>query len=299
MAIRTRARQLAAVSAVAATAALGLTAPAHAAPAAPAPSPAADPLPYVALGDSYSAGSGILPLDPKAPLLCARSSLNYPHVLAQKTGAQLKDVTCGGAQTKHFTESQYPGVAPQLDAVDKDTKLVTLTIGGNDNNTFISAILACGSAGIVTGGQGNPCEKLYGDKFTDAIDAKTYPALKSSLDAIKAKAPNARIGILGYPWIVPAKAQPGCFAKMPIADGDVPYLRNLQSHLNGAIEKAAEETGTTYVDMAAASEGHDACQPQGTRWIEPVLFGTDFVPVHPNALGESKMADQAANALVR
>ncbi|GAA2095119.1 SGNH/GDSL hydrolase family protein [Streptomyces albiaxialis] len=294
MAIRTRARQLAAVSAVAATATLGLTAPAHAEPA----EPAAEPLPYVALGDSYSAGSGILPLDPDASPLCARTTLNYPHLVAKRTGAQLKDVTCGGAQTKHFTESQYPGVAPQLDAVDKDTKLVTLTIGGNDNNTFIGAILACGSAGIVTGGNGNPCEKLYGSKFTDQIDANTYPALKSSLAAIKAKAPNARVGILGYPWIVPEKAQSGCFAKMPIADGDVPYLRKLQAHLNGAIEKAAKETGATYVDMAAASDGHDACKPSGTRWIEPVLFGTNFVPVHPNALGESKMAEAAIDSLV-
>jgi hypothetical protein len=33
------------------------------------------------------------------------------------------------------------------------------------------------------------------------------------------------------------------------------------------------------------------------RWIEPVLFGTNFVPVHPNALGESRMADRTAAVL--
>ncbi|NGO69382.1 SGNH/GDSL hydrolase family protein, partial [Streptomyces boncukensis] len=257
----------------------------------------ADTLDYVALGDSYSAGSGVLPLDAGAPLLCLRSSLNYPHLLARQTGAQLKDVTCGAAQTKHFTSSQYPGVAPQLDALSRDTDLVTLTIGGNDNNTFIGAIVACGTAGVATGGNGNPCEKLYGDKFTKDIDAKTYPALKESLRAVKNKAPDARVGILGYPWIVPAEADRSCFAKMPVAEGDVPYLRKLQAHLNGAIERAAKETGTTYVDLSRASEGHDACRPAGTRWIEPVLFGTNFVPVHPNALGEAKMAEQAKEAL--
>ena len=74
------------------------------------------PLRYVALGDSYSAASGVLPLDLSAPQ-CLRSVRNYPHVIASASGAQLKDVTCGAAETSDFFESQYPGVAPQLDAV--------------------------------------------------------------------------------------------------------------------------------------------------------------------------------------
>ncbi|CAM5686220.1 SGNH/GDSL hydrolase family protein OS=Streptomyces alboniger OX=132473 GN=CP975_01425 PE=4 SV=1 [Streptomyces alboniger] len=283
-------RAVAALAAVAGIAALGLG-------AGPAAAESAEPLRYVALGDSYSAGSGVLPLDPQAPLLCARTSKNYPHLLAASTGAQLTDVTCGGAQTKHFTTAQYPGVAPQFDALKSDTQLVTLTIGGNDNSTFINAILSCGSAGVLTGGKGSPCEDKYGSTFKDQIDKNTYPALKASLNQIKAKSPKARVAILGYPWITPAKAVPGCFAKMPIAEGDVPYLRDLQAHLNGAAQRAAGETGTTFVDLAAASDAHDACRPVGQRWIEPVLFGTNFIPVHPNAAGEAGMAKEAAKAL--
>ena len=73
---------------------------------------------------------------------------------------------------------------------------------------------------------------------------------------------------------------------MPIAQGDVPYVNSLQAHLNAVVKQAASETGTTFVDLAAASAGRDACAPIGTRWIEPILFGTNTVPVHPNALGE-------------
>ncbi|MEV8016542.1 SGNH/GDSL hydrolase family protein [Streptomyces sp. NPDC086554] len=284
-----RALALRLAAALSGTVALGLAAPAQAV--------ASEPLDYVALGDSFSAASGVLPLDLSAPLLCARSTANYPHVVAERTGARLTDVTCGGAQTKHFTESQYPGVAPQLDAVDADTDVVTLTIGGNDNNTFINAIVACGTAGVLSGGKGSPCKDANGDSFIKQIDANTYPALKASLSAIKAKAPQARVAILGYPWILPAKADPSCFAKMPVAEGDVPYLRELQTHLNKTVQRAASETGATYVDMAAASEGRDACAPRGTRWMEPMLFGTNFVPVHPNALGEAGMAAQAIGAL--
>ncbi|MEV7192411.1 SGNH/GDSL hydrolase family protein [Streptomyces sp. NPDC093510] len=289
-------RTVAALAAASGIAALGLGAgPAAAADTGTTTTKA--PLRYVALGDSYSAGSGVLPLDPGAPLLCARTSLNYPHLLAASTGARLTDVTCGGAQTKDFTTSQYPGVAPQFDALKGDTDLVTLTIGGNDNNTFINAILACGSAGIVTGGQGSPCKNTYGNTFKDQIESKTYPAIKASLHQIKTRSPKARVAVLGYPWITPAKAVPGCFAKMPIAQGDVPYLRDLQTHLNSAAQRAAKETGTTFVDMAAASDAHDACRPAGQRWIEPVLFGTNFIPVHPNARGEAGMANEAAKAL--
>ncbi|MBP0457301.1 SGNH/GDSL hydrolase family protein [Streptomyces montanisoli] len=288
MSMRALIRGLTAATAAAGAVALGLTAPT---------AQAATPLPYVAMGDSYSAGSGILPLDPTASLLCARSTADYPHVIASRTGDRLTDVTCGGAETKDFAGSQYPGVAPQLDALGDSTRLVTMTIGGNDNNTFIDALLACGSAGVVTVGNGAPCKALYGNSFDRTIDNSTYPAVRSALRAVRAKAPNARVAILGYPWIVPAKADPSCFLKMPIASGDVPYVRDIQTHLNAAVERAAHDTGATFVDMSGVSEGHDACAPVGTRWIEPVLFGSNYVPVHPNALGERAMASQTLKVL--
>ena len=110
-----------------------------------------------------------------------------------------------------------------------------------------------------------------------------------------AKAPTARVAILSYPWILPETV--GCFDRMPVATGDVPYLRSLQATLNDAVARAAAATGTTYVDLNGVSEGHDACKPIGVRWIEPVLQGTNPVIVHPNALGESEMAEQTIKVL--
>ncbi|MEU4654122.1 SGNH/GDSL hydrolase family protein [Streptomyces sp. NPDC023723] len=257
---------------------------------------AAEPLDYVALGDSYSAGSGVLPVD-LSNLLCLRSTANYPHVLASRTGARLKDVTCGGAQTSHFTQAQYPGVPPQVDALSAGTDLVTLTIGGNDNSTFINAVTSCGTAGVLSGGKGSPCKDQYGSSFEDQIETNTYPALKAALSSVRAKAPGARVAALGYPWIMPAAADPSCFAKLPIAEGDVPYLRGIQARLNAAVRRAAQETGAVFVDFAQVSEGHDACAAAGTRWIEPLLFSSNLVPVHPNALGERRMAEHALGVL--
>jgi len=250
---------------------------------------------YVALGDSYSAASGVLPPDLTAAPACMRSTRNYPHAIAAATGAQLTDVTCGAAETGDFFEAQYPGVPPQLEALGAGTQLVTMTIGGNDSNVFIETILACGSLGVLSLGQGHPCQDRYGSKFEETIKGVTYPSLVRALNGVHAAAPKARVAILGYPWIMPP-AQ-GCFDKMPVAAGDVPYVRGIQATLNDAVRRAAAATGSTYVNMNKVSEGHDACQPLGVRWIEPVLQGTNAVIVHPNALGEAEMAKQAIKVL--
>ena len=255
----------------------------------------AAPLKYVALGDSYSAASGVLPLDPEAPVQCLRSTLNYPHVLAEQLGAELTDVTCGAAETKDFFEEQYPGVAPQLDSVAEDTELVTMTIGGNDSGVFINAILSCGVLGLASLGQGSPCSDTYGSSFEDTINGTTLPSLVEALSGVHEKAPNARVVILSYPWIMPETG--GCFPQMPVAEGDVPYLRSLQRTLNNAVRKAASETDSIFVNLNGPSNGHDACQAAGTRWVEPVIAGSNPVIVHPNALGESKMAEETFKAL--
>jgi lysophospholipase L1-like esterase len=267
-----------------------LTAPTQAASVA-----SGDRLRYVALGDSYSAASGVLPPDPTAAPQCARSTSNYPHRIAQRTGAALVDVTCGAAETNDFFASQYPGVAPQLDALSRKADLVTMTIGGNDSSVFINTIQSCGVAGLSTLGQGSPCKDTYGTSFADTIRTTTYPDLVKALKAVHRRAPRAEVAILGYPWILPPTG--GCFDRMPVAEGDVPYLRSLQATLNDAVRRAAAETGVSYVDMAEVSEGHDACAPLGERWIEPVLQTTNPVVVHPNALGEAAMAEQTMAAL--
>jgi hypothetical protein len=201
------------------------------------------PLRYVALGDSYSAASGVLPPDPTAPPACLRSTGNYPHVIAAATGARLTDVTCGAADTGHFSSSQYPGVAPQVDALTADTELVTMTIGGNDSGVFVGSIVRCGHAGITTLGKGSPCKDRYGSSFEDTIRSTTYPALVIALRGVRSAAPEAEVAILGYPWIMPAAG--GCLDRMPVADGDVPYLRGIQATLNDAVRRAAAATGAT------------------------------------------------------
>lgn len=250
---------------------------------------------YVALGDSYSSAAGVLPQVPGAPVACSRSLLNYPHDIARVTRPDtFTDVTCSGAKTSDFFSSQPgTGAPPQLDAVTGDTRLVTMTIGGNDGNAFISILLGCIQASVTTGNVlGNPCQQAYGSTFDDIVANVTYPNLVHALSAIRQKAPAATVVILGYPHALPAVGRLSCYASMPISMGDVPYVDEWAATLNTAVEKAAAETGSRFIDMGPSSVGHDACQPIGRRWIEPFNGPINAAPVHPNILGEAAMAAQ-------
>ncbi|WP_433798138.1 SGNH/GDSL hydrolase family protein [Actinomycetospora sp. CA-084318] len=249
----------------------------------------AQPLRYVNLGDSYSSGAGIQPADPAAAPACSQSQLNWAHDIASDTGAQLTDVSCSGAKTKDFRASQSAGVAPQLDALEADTQLVTMTIGGNDGDVFTTAFGQCAQLGLQSLGRGNPCEQKFGTTFVDQVRKTTYPNLVKALQDVRKKAPKARVAISGYLQIL---SPTGCFPIMPVASGDVAYLNDLQATLNDAVKRAAARTGATYLDVTAISTGHDACQLPGTRWVEPVI-PVNAAPVHPNAIGEREMANNA------
>jgi len=263
-----------------------------ASPAAAAPS---QPLEYVNLGDSFSAGSGVSPMAPTQISQCWQSEQNFSHLIAQQLGYTLTDVSCGGAKTEDFYAPQYAGTRAQFDALTPTTELVTLMIGGNNNSTFAGAMASCIGAMVSTPGAQAPCRAQYGTSLADPIEAKTYPALVKALGDIHERSPRAQVIIAGYPWLVPATGS--CFPQLPLAPGDVQYLRELQASLNDAVRRAAQETDTTFVDMSQVSDGRDGCQPVGQRWIEPMLNATQPVPVHPNADGERALATEMMKAI--
>ena len=255
--------------------------------------------PYVALGDSYSSGAGVYPQVVGAPPTCSRSQLNYSEDIAKAAHpAAFTDVTCSGAKTSDFFTSQATGVPPQLDAIGKDTRLITMTISGNDGNVFVSSFFGCATvdAGKPTG---SPCKDKYGTTFTDTIREQTYPALVKALSAVRAKAPNASVFILGYPQILPERGSLSCYAITGISEGDVPWLVHQQRVGNDAVRHAAAVTGVRYVDTYTPSDGHDECSGVANRWMEPLAMPINAFPVHPNATGEAALARETLAAINR
>ncbi|HEY2578239.1 MAG TPA: SGNH/GDSL hydrolase family protein [Streptosporangiaceae bacterium] len=250
---------------------------------------------YVALGDSYTSGPLILPLAPGAPAECLQSAINYPHLAATALGLGLTDVSCGGATVSDMTSSQYPGVAPQFSALTPATSVVTLGIGGNDNNTFITSVLGCAALDVLDVLDiGTPCKDAFGSKFASSI-ASDAPNIAAALRGIHGLSPHAKVFVVGYPDILPQSGN--CYTQIPITTGDVAYLNGVELDLNGMLAAQAAANGATFVNTYTPSIGHDACKPESVRWIEPVLPGTDSAPVHPNAAGEAADARVAEAAM--
>ena len=102
-----------------------------------APTVAAGPtgtLQYVALGDSYAAGIGAPPYRSVSlgDKICVQSiNMGYPGLLDLEKDITLQvngNATCPGATTTDVAAL----VASPLNPLDEDTRLVTLTVGGND-----------------------------------------------------------------------------------------------------------------------------------------------------------------------
>jgi lysophospholipase L1-like esterase len=256
----------------------------------------AAPIRYVALGDSYTSGPGI-PTQTAESGGCQRSDHNYPHLVAVALGvARFTDASCAGAKTADMAAPQALINGPQLDALHPDVDLVTLGIGGNDIG-FASITVTCAGFSVVFP-LGAPCRHHYtrhGDEVGRRIDA-TRPKVAAVLAAIRERAPAARILVVGYPVILPDEGW-GCWPFVPIAVGDVAWLRGVEARLNAMLADAAATAGALFVDTYTSSIGHDVCRLPGRKWVEGFLPTAPGSPVHPNALGHANVARQVVAAL--
>jgi lysophospholipase L1-like esterase len=265
-----------------------------------APPGDAGPPHYVSLGDSYTAAP-LVPSQTGSPAGCLRSTHSYPFLVAAGTGAAtFTDVSCQGATTANMTHPQSVPLGtnpPEENALSVRTTLVTLQIGGN-NIGFSDIIIHCTTLSL-TNPFGSPCKDHYTSGGTDKLRAKinaAAPKVAADLQGIHADAPNARVFLVGYPVILPNSGD-GCWPVVPIAYGDVPYLRGVEKALNSMLASVAAANNATFVDTYTSSIGHDVCQAPGTNWVEGLIPTSPAAPFHPNRLGEQNMARQVLAAL--
>lgn len=248
---------------------------------------------YVALGDSFAAGP-FIPVQRLDPLGCARSTRNYPALIAEDLRVtEFTDVTCSTATTENMTVAQPVPLGvnpPQFDALGPDTDLVTVSIGGNDIG-FANIVLTCGRLSL-TDPAGDPCRRQAGaggsDVYAERILAAA-PKVAGVLRGIHDRAPNATVLLVGYLRILPPVR--GCWPVVPIASGDVPYLDGIQQQLTKMLATQAHDNGAVFVDAYGASLGHDTCQPPTVKWVEGIIPTSPAFPVHPNARGMRAVAD--------
>lgn len=253
---------------------------------------------YVALGDSFTAGPLLAPYADGGGA-CLRSAGNYPSLLAERLGvASFSDVSCSGATVGDLFRAQrsFTGgrvAPPQLAALTQDTDLVTVGIGGNDENLFGSLAGACMGGGTRAG-----CGSVFA--AAGVLDAKVAsarrvePTLVRALAEIHRRSPDAVVVVVGYPDLLPSS---GRCAAAPFAAADYAPISRVEAALNGSLRGAASAQDATYVDLAAASRGHDICAGR-SAWVN----GAQMKPgraaaYHPYGRGMRGAADEVYSTL--
>ncbi|WP_405489423.1 SGNH/GDSL hydrolase family protein [Streptomyces sp. NBC_00096] len=302
-----------------------------------APASAAPPLSYVALGDSYSAGSFVRPWNADG---CGRSDQDYPHQAARRLKLNLTDVTCSAAEIRAGLlgpQSELkgpPSVAPpggwavkpaQVRAVSAATDLVTVGAGGNSVG-FAEIVETCAKRGLASFGTGTPCTDHYTrGEAASGLDSR-FTALEADfgvlLKEIRTRAPRAGIAVVGYPAVVDEAA--GCgwgswHQLGTVAKGDMPWLDTMERRVNALLREQARRGGAVYVDTYASSTGHGVCATGERRWMYGIkdsltgpgdqsdppselcrsipARGEACTVLHPNLRGATHQADLVTEAL--
>ncbi len=250
---------------------------------------------YVALGSSFASGPGLPaalgPLEQAAR--CMRSKENYAQQLARRLKLELTDVTCTAAKTSHVL-GPWDGLPPQVDALRPSTRLVTVTIGGNDVG-YIGGLLSasCHALGLESGSAWRcgpielPAESAY---------QQTAAAMRALIVEIQRRAPRARILLVDYIAVLPTH---GSCALTPLSAADMTNGRAIAARLEQITAEVARDTGAELFSAAALSRGHDVCSPGA--WVNgfarpPAGFGRGSY--HPNLAGMTAIAAALEQRLI-
>ncbi len=246
---------------------------------------------YVAMGSSFAAGAGIGPTKPGTPARCQRTALNYASQLADRLQLQLSDVTCGGATTAHLL-GPWNDLPPQLDALTPETRLVTVTIGGNDLG-YVAGLFG-GSCRAGAALRPGPCGP------NSAPDEAAYGGVEQGLRDIAAevrrRAPRARLALVQYVTLVPDA--PCDRALLTPEDAEV--SRAIALRLAAITRRVARDAGALLIAADEASRRHTACD--AVAWNSGMTRDYDLArggPWHPTPAGMRAVADLLVEALIQ
>jgi lysophospholipase L1-like esterase len=219
---------------------------------------------YVALGDSYSSGTGTRTYINDGTS-CQRSVYAYPSLDASALGLSLNFRACSGATVADVTNTQ-------LSALSSTTAYATISVGGNDAG-FASVLTTC-------------AQPSWASNCNGAIDTaqstinNTLPGRLATLySSIRAKAPNARVIVVGYPRIFNGE---DCNAFTWFSPTEESRLNATADLLNTRTATAASNAGFTFVNPTSKFVGHAVCD--NVEWLNG-LSSPVSESYHPNVAG--------------
>lgn len=227
---------------------------------------------YVALGDSYSSGTGTRTFYEPS---CQRSVSAYPYLLHN---AHLEwtfvNATCAGATTSSLINSQAPSLT-------SDTNWVTYTIGGNDAG-FSEVITECALPSWASN-----CNGAI-DKAQSFIKGTLPGRLDQVNNTIKSKSPSAKVIALDYPRLFNGT---DCNALTFFSPSEEARLNETADMMKNVLSAAATRAGSNFAfrDVIPPFIGHAVCDGGGgssTEWINGLSnpVGESY---HPKVTGHA------------
>jgi len=241
-----------------------------------APAGAAAPS-YVALGDSYSSGTGTRSYLADGTS-CLRSVYAYPSLIASAKGYALNFRACSGAKISDVTNSQ-------LSALTASTSYVTLSVGGNDAG-FADVLTTCAQPAWLSNCNGAV------DR-AQAYIRTTLPAALTTLYAnIRARAPQAKVTVVGYPRIFNGE---DCNLLTWFSPTEESRLNSTADLLNSTTAARASAAGYSFANPTSRFVGHAVCD--SPEWING-LSNPVTESYHPNKTGQASGYTPAVSPFV-
>lgn len=220
---------------------------------------------YVALGDSYSSGVGAGSYI-SASGDCKRSTKAYPYLWAAAHSPSSFDFTaCSGARTGDV-------LASQLTPLSATTALVSISVGGNDAG-FADVMTTC-----VLQSDSSCLSRINTAKAY--VDSTLPGKLDGVYSAIRSKAPNARVVVLGYPRFY--KLGTTCVG---LSETKRKAINDAADYLDTAIAKRAANHRYVFGDVRTTFTGHELCS--GSSWLHSLNWLNVGESYHPTAAGQS------------
>ncbi|MFF3502818.1 SGNH/GDSL hydrolase family protein [Streptomyces sp. NPDC003247] len=220
---------------------------------------------YVALGDSYSSGVGAGSYDSSSGD-CKRSTKSFPYLWnAANAPTSFAFTACSGARTGDV-------LSGQLSPLNSATGLVSLTVGGNDAG-FADVMTTCVTSSDSTCVSRINTARAY-------VDSTLPGQLDSVYSAIRSKAPNARVVVIGYPRFY--KLGTTCVG---LSETKRSAINAASDQLNTAIAARAAAHGFVFGDVRTTFSGHEICS--GSSWLHSVNWLDIGESYHPTASGQS------------
>ena len=253
---------------------------------------------YVAMGSSYAAGPLLPPGKPGAPPRCGQSLNNYPTLLAERFGMVLVDRSCSGATTHHIL-GPWGDIPPQIESVTADTRLVTVTIGGNDlnyvGNLFNATCLFNAKALEASGAKVKPCGQVRIPTEEDYL--RDEAQLNEIARRVRAAAPKARLVFVQY--LTPLPPAGSLCAVTPVSEQHAAIIREIGRRLAEITGRVALANGALVVEMNQASATHTPCDAEPWMIGSPQGYdGKQGLQWHLNKAGMQATADGIAYWLI-